>query len=89
MPRPQFRLRSLFILTAIVAVGCLVVTPLVREVQVWLRPKAAFIRPMPKPSLFVEQREQFNGMPGVYIDRRPGRPIGTKDALDRTSPPTE
>ena len=24
MPRPQFRLRSLFILTAIVAVGCLV-----------------------------------------------------------------
>ena len=29
MPRPQFRLRSLFNLTAIVAMGCLVGPPLV------------------------------------------------------------
>jgi hypothetical protein len=36
MPRPQFRLRSLFILTAIVAVGCLVGPPIVREVRDWL-----------------------------------------------------
>jgi len=35
--RPQFRLRSLFILTAIVAVGCLVGPPIVREVQIRLR----------------------------------------------------
>jgi hypothetical protein len=27
MPRPQFRLRSLFLLTAIVAMGCLAVSP--------------------------------------------------------------
>ncbi len=27
MPHPQFRLRSLFILTAIVALGCLVLSP--------------------------------------------------------------
>jgi hypothetical protein len=33
MPRPQFRLRSLFILTAIVAVGCLIGPPIVREVR--------------------------------------------------------
>jgi hypothetical protein len=33
MPRLQFRLRSLFILTAIVAVGCLVGPPIVREVR--------------------------------------------------------
>jgi len=33
MPRPQFRLRSLFILTAIVDVGCLVGPPIVREVR--------------------------------------------------------
>jgi hypothetical protein len=39
MPRPQFRLRSLFILTAIVAVGCLVGPPIVREVRDWLKPK--------------------------------------------------
>ena len=32
MRRPQFRLRSLFILTAIVAVGCLVAAPVAREV---------------------------------------------------------
>jgi hypothetical protein len=31
MPRPQFRLRSLFILTAVVAVGCLVGAPVVWE----------------------------------------------------------
>jgi hypothetical protein len=31
--RPQFRLRSLFILTAIVAVGCLVGPPIVREIR--------------------------------------------------------
>jgi hypothetical protein len=30
----QFRLRSLFILTALVAVGCLVGPPIVREVRV-------------------------------------------------------
>jgi hypothetical protein len=33
MPRPQFRLRSLFILTALVAVGCMVGPPIVREVR--------------------------------------------------------
>ena len=33
MPRPQFHLRSLFILTAIVAVGCMVRPPIVREVR--------------------------------------------------------
>jgi hypothetical protein len=33
MPRPQFRLRSLFILTAMVAVGCWVGPPTVREVR--------------------------------------------------------
>jgi hypothetical protein len=33
MPRPQFRLRSLFMLTALVAVGCLVGPPIVREVR--------------------------------------------------------
>jgi hypothetical protein len=31
--RPQFRLRSLFILTAIVAVGCLVGPRIVREIR--------------------------------------------------------
>ncbi len=31
MPRPQFRLRSLFIVTAIVAVGCLVGAVLLRQ----------------------------------------------------------
>ncbi|HVC96200.1 MAG TPA: hypothetical protein VND64_21130 [Pirellulales bacterium] len=35
--RPQFRLRSLFILTAFVAVGCLVGPPVVREVQIRLQ----------------------------------------------------
>ncbi len=39
IPRPQFRLRSLFILTAIVAVGCLVGPPIVREVRArWFPP---------------------------------------------------
>jgi hypothetical protein len=33
MPRPQFRLKSLFALTAIVAVGCLVGPPIVRGVR--------------------------------------------------------
>jgi hypothetical protein len=33
MPRPQFRLRSLFILTAIVAVGCWVGPPIAREIR--------------------------------------------------------
>jgi hypothetical protein len=33
MRRPQFSLSSLFILTAIVAVGCLVGPPIVREVR--------------------------------------------------------
>ncbi len=31
MLRPQFRLRSLFILTAVVAVGCLIGAPVVLE----------------------------------------------------------
>jgi predicted PurR-regulated permease PerM len=31
MPRPQFSLRSLFILTAIVAVGCLVGPPIAKQ----------------------------------------------------------
>ncbi|HVC97923.1 MAG TPA: hypothetical protein VND64_29905 [Pirellulales bacterium] len=41
MPRPQFRLRSLFILTAIVAVGCLVgpivwrLLPPVARMAIW------------------------------------------------------
>jgi hypothetical protein len=36
MPRPQFRLRSLFVLTALAAVGCLVGPPLlVGEVRTW------------------------------------------------------
>jgi hypothetical protein len=38
LPRPQFRLRSLFILTAIVAVLCLVGPPIVREVRARLWP---------------------------------------------------
>ena len=38
MHRPQFRLRSLFILTAIVAVGCLVGPPIVRKVRDRLDP---------------------------------------------------
>jgi hypothetical protein len=43
MSRPQFRLRSLFILTAIVAVGCLVGPPIARpviaRVREWMMPK--------------------------------------------------
>jgi len=39
MPRPQFSLRSLFILTTIVAVGCLVGPPIVREVRWYFGPK--------------------------------------------------
>jgi hypothetical protein len=33
MPRPQFRLRCLFMLTAIVAVGCLVGPPIIETVR--------------------------------------------------------
>jgi hypothetical protein len=40
MPRPQFSLRSLFVLTAIVAVGCWASPPIVREVRArWFPPK--------------------------------------------------
>jgi hypothetical protein len=38
MSSPQFRLKSLFILTAIVAVGCLVGPPILTEVRIWLEP---------------------------------------------------
>jgi hypothetical protein len=42
MPHPQFSLRSLFILTALVALGCLVgppiVRPVVHAVREWFRP---------------------------------------------------
>jgi hypothetical protein len=33
MPRPQFRLPTLFIFTAVVAVGCLVGPPIIQEVR--------------------------------------------------------
>jgi hypothetical protein len=33
MPRPQFTLRSLFVLTAVVAVGCLAGPPIIRACQ--------------------------------------------------------
>jgi hypothetical protein len=49
MPRPQFRLRSLFILTAIVAVGCLVgppiMRPIVREVRAKFWPEPDWVLP--------------------------------------------
>jgi len=45
MPRPQFRLRSLFILTAIVAVGCLVGPPAWERIRPMLFPPAP---PVPK-----------------------------------------
>jgi hypothetical protein len=43
MPRPQFRLRSLFLLTAIVAAGCLVGPPIVRELRARFRPAGEFL----------------------------------------------
>jgi hypothetical protein len=52
---PQFRLRSMFILTAVVAVGCLVGPPIVREVRdrFWpSKPKTIrdfFSTPRPQP----------------------------------------
>jgi len=57
MPR-QFRLRSLFILTAIVAVGCLVGPPIVCEVAIVLYP--------PDPTLDVWQAIQ-NGPRGNCV----------------------
>jgi hypothetical protein len=57
MPCPQFRLRSLFLLTALVAVGCLVGPPIVHEVRAILGPpeptvpafRTVFSRPMSRP----------------------------------------
>jgi hypothetical protein len=45
MPRPQFRLCSLFLLTALVAVGCLVGPPIVREVRARMWPVYPIIHP--------------------------------------------
>jgi len=49
MCRPQFRLRSLFILTAVVAVGCMVGPPIVREVREWLWPMHEYSRHLDFP----------------------------------------
>jgi hypothetical protein len=44
-PRPQFSLRSLFVLTAVVAVGCLawqpILRPAVARVRYWMAPPLA------------------------------------------------
>jgi len=60
MPRPQFRLRSLFILTAIVAVACVVGPP------TWTRFRRAFFQPIPQFPIVTRGK----GPSGVIWTRR-------------------
>ena len=69
MSRPQFRLRSLFILTAIVAVGCLVGPPIIREVRETFWPPK---RPFTPARIYHQSgRQGFSLKP---FPRGPGRP---------------
>jgi hypothetical protein len=76
MHRPQFRLRSLFILTAIVAVGCWVGPPVLREVRTNLRPS--------RPT-----QSCIHGMARIVILEEDESLLGIPPAPLQASPPTE
>jgi len=65
VPRPQFRLRSLFIVTAIVAVGCWVGPPIWQQVGPMIFPPAP--SPTPKTS-FVPTNPFAQARTGVQIE---------------------
>jgi hypothetical protein len=83
MSRPQFRLRSLFILTTVVAVGCVVGPPIVRpviaRVREWITP------PIPKPS-----KKQCLGArsgPGIPMSKPAATAQEAPDASDKAGLP--
>jgi hypothetical protein len=88
MPRPQFRLRSLFILTAIVAVGCLVGPSIITKVQDWLRPEPAqweptIISPGRVTSTAAGYKADFEAAKRAYAANRASLP---NPVLDDSSP---
>jgi hypothetical protein len=92
MRRPQFRLRSLFILSAIVAVGCVVGPPIVHEVRdMWFpsRPLPSDLAGMSVPTLPPLRVDELcssswygEGQMGPVEDQN-------DDARLQASPPTE
>jgi hypothetical protein len=90
MPRPQFRLRSLFILTTIVAVACWAGPPIVREVRARFCPDpAATWGPerigIPSSSRFSQSPEEAEALRWIQneIDRL------NAAAPSQASPPTD
>ena len=60
MSRPQFHLRSLFWLTLVVAVGCMIVPPIWRQAVTWIeaRRKPVVIRVFDVDSIWWPGSEQ-------------------------------
>ncbi len=79
MPRPQFRLRSLLILTAIVAVWCWVGPPAWERIQPMFFPPET---PVPKTSIRFDFKQATSG---VHLTREQEEDLRIKQFIESLS----